>query len=152
MNFHESPKYLKGTSSKTTAEIINSLEYPEYTEIEKLQKLVEIQSKQIHTLTTELHELLGGLFHNVKQAGSLSSNVSRLFGIRDSGDCQDDPNSWESWPTTRQGFALERRVNELEDKLAQFGELFPKNCDVNHKLSECLDERKKSSASLCGNE
>jgi hypothetical protein len=151
MNFHETPKYLKGTSSKTTAEIINSLEYPEYTEIEKLQKLVEIQSKQIHRLTNEFHELLGGLFHNVKQAGSLENAAARLFGTYEQG-FGDDPNGWESWPTTRQGFELERRVDELEDKLAQFGELFPKNRDVNHKLSECLDERKKSSASLCGNE
>lgn len=151
MNLHESPKYLKGTSSQTIAEIINSKEYPEYTEVEKLKQIIEIQGKQIARITCELHELLGGLFHNVKQAGSLENAVARLFGTYQGG-CGDDPNSWETWPTTRQGFELERRVDELEDKLAQFGELFPKNRDVNHKLSECLDERKKSSASLCGNE
>ena len=132
---------------------INKLEeYPDYTEVEKLKQIIERQEKQIARITCELHELLGGLFHNVKQAGSLSHNVSMLFGTRDSEGFEDDPNSWESWPTTRQGFELERRVNELEDKLAQFGELFPKNRDVNHKLSECSNVRKKSSASLCGNE
>ena len=131
---------------------INKLEeYPEYTEVEKLKQIIERQEKQIARITCELHELLGGLFHNVKQAGSLENAVARLFGTYQGG-CGDDPNGWESWPTTRQGFELERRVDELEDKLAQFGELFPKNRDVNHKLSECLDERKKSSASLCGNE
>ena len=131
---------------------INKLEeYPEYTEVEKLKQIIERQEKQIARITCELHELLGGLFHNVKQAGSLENAVARLFGTYQGG-CGDDPNSWESWPTTRQGFELERRVDELEDKLAQFGELFPKNRDVNHKLSECLDDRKKSSASLCGNE
>lgn len=122
------------------------------TEIDQLKQIVLEQAKQIDRLTAELHELLGGLFHNVKQAGSLSHNVSRLFGTRDTEGFEDDPNSWETWPTTRQGYALERRVDELEDKLAQFGDLFPKNRDVNRKLSECLDERKKSSASLCGNE
>ena len=122
------------------------------TEMDQLKLTVAEQAKQIDRLTAQLHELLGGLFHNVKQAGSLSHNVSMLFGTHNSEGFEDDPNSWETWPTTRQGFELEHRVDELEDKLAQFGELFPKNREVNYKLSECVDKRKKSSASLCGNE
>jgi BMFP domain-containing protein YqiC len=55
-----------------------------------------------------------------------------------------------STPTTKQGDDLEHRMDNLEAKLAQFGELFPKNCE--EKLPECVEERKKSSASLCGNE
>ena len=138
--------------TQTKTKNIEMAQQSNSTEMDQLKQTVAKQAEQIDRLTSELHELLGGLFHNIKQAGTLSHNVSMLFGTRDSGDFEDDPNSWESWPTTRQGFELERRVDELEDRLAQFGELFPKNRDVNRKLSECLDERKKRSASLCGNE
>jgi hypothetical protein len=60
-----------------------------------------------------------------------------------------DTSKW-STPTSKQGDDLERRMDDLEAKLAQIGELFPKNREA--KLVECVEERRKSSASLCGNE
>jgi len=144
--------FIKDISPKTKRDIIEMAQQSYSTEMDQLKQTVAEQAEQIERLTSEFHQILGGLFHNIKQAGTLSNSVSRLFGVSDLGGFVDDPNSWESWPTTRQGFALERRVDELEDRLAQFGELFSRNRDDNYKSSECLDDRKKSSASLCGNE
>jgi uncharacterized coiled-coil protein SlyX len=222
--------------------------------VEDQGEIIRQQADQIERLTSELHQLFGGLFNHGKQTKTLDQHVSSIFGHPRRENCNDDPHYYASYPTTRQGDILEKKVEELERefdtqtaevktitlqtkdnviqlryalqqlgamlynqetqksswreirdiimptnqywidaeaddfvrtediygnelvvntskwstpttkqgddlehrmdnleaKLAQFGELFPKNCEA--KLPECVEERKKSSASLCGNE
>ena len=107
--------------------------------VKKQGEIIQQQGEQIELLTEELHQLVFVLYNQKKQVGQLDFSQRTQY----------DP---DYYTIGSKGDYLERRIDELEAKLAQFGELFPKNHETNDKLSECLQERKKSSASLCGNE
>lgn len=93
--------------------------------VEAQQKQIEAQQKQIEELTRitsrvegEVYQLFGGLFNQTTQRGTLNLHI-KMLGV----DINEDvsvPNTskWDNWPTTRQGDENERRIEELEKKLA----------------------------------
>ena len=97
-------------------------------------------------VTYALQELGAGLFNQKTQQESWKQ-MRDIFihdGVYD--HLKEPLVNTSKWmhPTTRQGDELEQRFDELEEKLEQFGVLFPPN-----KISQ---ERIKRSVDLCGNE
>ena len=93
--------------------------------VEAQQKQIEAQQKQIEQLTRitsrvegEVYQLFGGLFNQTTQRGILNFHLEML-GVDTNEKCN-EPNTskWDIWPTTRQGDENERRIEELEKKLA----------------------------------
>ena len=93
--------------------------------VEAQQKQIEAQQKQIEELTRitsrvegEVYQLFGGLFNQTTQRGTLNFHLAML-GVETNEDFRvPNTSKWDIWPTTRQGDENERRIEELEKKLA----------------------------------
>jgi len=109
-------------------------------EADILQKIDELEDK-VKRQQDVIYQLLGGLFNHDTQKGSVDELVSVLLKIQPL-DLLKDTSKWTIYPTTRQGDDNERRIDELEKKLGDFGTLFPQ------KITE---ERQSVSFDLCGN-
>ena len=106
--------------------------------LEEQSKKLEEQSKKIEEQSTTikaieekmegmhevLYQLLGGLYNQKTQAGSLNSQLDYLLPETCNTDddntentntrYRDHKKSWNIWPTTRQGDSNESRIEELE--------------------------------------
>ena len=102
--------------------------------IEEQSKKIEEQAKKIEDLEEKmegmhevLYQLLGGLYNQKTQAGSLNSQLDYLLPETcnteddntedDNTRYRDHKNSWNIWPTTRQGDSNESRIEELEQQV-----------------------------------
>ena len=92
--------------------------------IEAQAKTIQEQADRIEALERKLegthnvvYQLLGGLFHQQRQNGILSTHLDNLF-CRKIGEYRNhDGSKWDIWPTTRQGDECEKKIADLEDKL-----------------------------------
>lgn len=107
MNIHqvvENGRYLENIIKKQT-ETISSNKI----EIENLKK-------KIDGLTCVVQQLIGGLFNQNEQTGTINFHLDVL-------DCKDkkselnNTSEWNDYPTTRQGDECERKIIELEKKM-----------------------------------
>jgi BMFP domain-containing protein YqiC len=91
-----------------------------------LEKKVANLEEKLEGARNVIYQLLGGLFHQERQSGILDLHVDVLYPERrqdadaDADAAGDIPDVDEAnvFPTTRQGDALERRIFELEKRLA----------------------------------
>jgi hypothetical protein len=88
-----------------------------------LEKIIEEQSKKIKELDDKLertnvvvYQLLSGLFCYKEQKGTLQTHIDILQGKKPQYQLQDTC-KWTTYPTTRQGYDCERRLQELEENL-----------------------------------
>ena len=84
---------------------------------EQKQRVKDLET-QIENVRETVHQLLGGLFNQETQTDILNQHVDRLFGIttyvENIVDTIPNPNTWDIWPTTRQGDFNENRIEKLE--------------------------------------
>ena len=101
---------------------MNLTGFPDFEQLKKTVedqgKIIQKQAKQIKGLTTQLYQLIGGLYNQEKQAEQIDFAVAMLDNRKPEKGLPDDPNYYTIWPTTRQGDALEERMAELEKKIA----------------------------------
>jgi hypothetical protein len=92
-----------------------------------LEKKVADLEEKLEGARNVIYQLLGGLFHQERQSGILDLHMDVLYPERRrqdadadaAGDIPDvDDDEANGFPTTRQGDALERRIFELEKRLA----------------------------------
>jgi uncharacterized coiled-coil protein SlyX len=141
--------------------------------IKEQQERISKQDVKIELIKGEVLQLLGGLYNHNTQGGTLDYHVNKLF------DCElsDEENTskWNYWPTTRQGDANEKRIEELQTQLRQLTSNFNglieyqgKGLMTTRKLensdskitsssmpslvSNSSSERIRNSYDLCGNE
>jgi hypothetical protein len=77
----------------------------------KIQKLEE----KIDSMDSVIKQLIGGLFCQSTQEGSLDTHLGVLDGEDlSSKTLPEDTHNWSHWPTTRQGDECEKRISELE--------------------------------------
>jgi len=81
-----------------------------------LEELIEAQAMKIEELERKLertnnvvYQLIGSLFHDIKQKGNLAIYMDILSSV-------DDISKFDMYPTTRQGDLCEKRIMELENK------------------------------------
>jgi len=118
--------------------------------IRELQTKVTNTQEQCDRITSVVHQLLGGLFNQASQNGTSMNHVNMLLGDKSTGDEVNSPDGWGIWPTTRQGDVLERKMNELTDKvdrllqhtptLNEFKELEYNVSKLNHRMS-CIQDQ-----------
>jgi chaperonin cofactor prefoldin len=95
-----------------------------------LEKKVANLEEKLEGARNVIYQLLGGLFHQERQSGILDLHMDVLYPERRRQDADtdadaagdipdvDDDDEANVFPTTRQGDALERRIFELEKRLA----------------------------------
>jgi len=98
-----------------------------------LEKKVEELEKKIDRVFLTVYNLLGGLFNQESQSDIIDWHLDILFGK----ECK--PLEKEKLPTTRQGDNNEKRLKELEQKVADF--LFP---NVNKDTIRYMEEKEES--------
>lgn len=87
-----------------------------------LEKLVEEQKNKIQKLEEKIDnmdsvikQLVGGLFCQTTQEGTLDTHLGVLDGEDlSSKSLPENTHNWSHWPTTRQGDECEKRISELE--------------------------------------
>jgi len=88
----------------------------------ELRENINGKNVQIQNQGDVLYQLVGGLFHQDKQAGSIDDFVALLlprFRTSYQGQKKDDEEYYRGWPTTRQGDALEQRMDDLSNSLSR---------------------------------
>jgi uncharacterized coiled-coil protein SlyX len=91
----------------------NQLRQQEMNHDRKMKKM----EKKLKRIQSTVYQLVGGLFHHKKQSEILDTHTSYLFGEKSNDDLMDDPAYYGSYPTTRQGDALEKRIAALERRV-----------------------------------
>ena len=90
--------------------------------LKKQAKKIEDFEEKMEGLHEVIYQLLGGLFNQETQSGSLESHLACLspdiYNTKDNNTryC-DHKKSWNIWPTTRQGDSNEIRIEELEQQV-----------------------------------
>jgi uncharacterized coiled-coil protein SlyX len=85
------------------------------------EKIIHLE-KKVESLQTVLYQLLGVLYNQSEQLPYLRSKLDHLYGI-DREDISDEvnteyENTWQQYPTTRQGDSNEVRVTKIEGRIA----------------------------------
>lgn len=83
--------------------------------IQEQEETIEKISHKLECVHNIVYQLLGGLYNQKNQSGTLSANLNVLFNGSLSKDKKyENTGKWENWPTTRQGDENERRIESLE--------------------------------------
>jgi hypothetical protein len=72
--------------------------------------------EKLDGLQRVVYQLLGGLFNQDSQDGTLGRHLNTLFK-NDNQDDEEDTSKWTSWPTTRQGDENADRIAALEAQI-----------------------------------
>ena len=126
--------------------------------IDNQQKIIKKNQNITRQLTSELHQLIGGLYNQTKQKSTIDSHVSHLNWKKSpeawqkfyeeslaKKDNLDEPDYWGIWPTTRQGDMLEERMKELQqsmNKIEEWKKIHSKREILESKISH-IDELSK---------
>jgi polyhydroxyalkanoate synthesis regulator phasin len=102
------------------------------------------KDKQIKAQGDILYQLIGGLFHHEKQACGIDTFVAMLHGSKPYKCREDDEEYYRQYPTTRQGDALEHRMDDLSALVrseiyslkSEIKNLKNRMCDVTYGLQE----------------
>jgi hypothetical protein len=81
-------------------------------EIKNLREIIEEQQKTIEGIQGVVYQVIGGIYSQSTQSGTIDSHLN-IMGI--SSDTSDNTSKWGNWPTTRQGDECEKRITALED-------------------------------------
>jgi hypothetical protein len=86
--------------------------------VEKQQKQIEDLTKLLSNIQGEVYQLIGGLYNQTTQAGSIEIHVAHLYNDKiDVENGKVNTSNWSIWPTTRQGDYLEKQVEKIMAKL-----------------------------------
>ncbi len=86
--------------------------------VEQQQKQIEEMSTLIKCLQGEVYQLIGGLYNQTTQEGSIEIHVAHLYNDKiDVENGKANTSNWSIWPTTRQGDYLEKQVEKIMAKL-----------------------------------
>jgi hypothetical protein len=86
--------------------------------VEDQGEIIRQQAEQIFGLTSQLSQLVGGLYNQQKQSGQLDLALAIIHNTKLEEGEPDDPDYYTIWPTTRQGDVLEKKMAELEKKFS----------------------------------
>ena len=79
------------------------------------EETIKNLSEKLENVHQVVYQLIGGLFNQKNQSGTLSAHFNVLFkGSLEDDENYDDTGNWKNWPTTRQGDENERRIESLE--------------------------------------
>jgi hypothetical protein len=87
--------------------------------VEKQEAIIKYQSEKLLKLEDSLYQLLGGLYNQSTQENTLHHHLTCLLDnpVLWSPKNNVEQSPWTIWPTTRQGDASEKRIEELEKDL-----------------------------------
>ena len=111
MNIHQVVENC--TIMEKTIEIQEQKMKEQEDKIKEQEAKIDKMSKKLDGVYTVVYQLLGGLYCQRTQMGTLENHLVELGLERVFNDVNDE-NRWSSWPTTRQGDENEHRLDELE--------------------------------------
>lgn len=109
--------------------------------VEKQEEIIKYQSEKILKIENVVNQLLGGLYNQSTQKNILHQHLTHLL---DSPVCWSPESNikqspWTIWPTTRQGDASEKRIEELEKVLYNLKQFDQRTTDDN-RIHSCMPD------------
>jgi hypothetical protein len=103
------------------AQIVANCRFLEDKIVEQASTIKSMEEK-LDSIQRVVYQLLGGLFNQDSQDGTLSRHLNTLFNQTISQADEEDTSKWTIWPTTRQGdenadriAALEAHIHEMKN-------------------------------------
>jgi hypothetical protein len=114
-------------------QVVENARYLEKTIEEQASTIKKLEAK-LESVVYQVYTLLGGLYNQQTQSGTLNLNCDILFSEKQN-SYENDTSIWTYWPTTRQGDSNEERIEKLEQQLNSILQADDDSCSTHYSIA-----------------